>query len=108
MLNIGTKIREVRTKAQAYFRDHRFRRALREVAALPPGELPSRSVMWQLWSGWGNQRYSGHPEYLDEVVRRSATTSGPVLECGSGLSTLLLGIFAARRGIQVWTLDIGA
>ena len=55
--------------------------------------------------GWGNESYSAHPEYLEEVVRRCTTSSGPVLECGSGLTTILLGLFAGRRGAQVWTLE---
>ena len=61
--------------------------------------------MEQLCTGWGNEAYSGNPEYLEEVIRRAATTSDPVLECGSGLTTILLGLFAGRRGVQVWTLE---
>jgi predicted O-methyltransferase YrrM len=55
--------------------------------------------------GWGNLNYSGHPEYLGEVIRRAATTTDPILECGSGLTTILLGLFAGRRDIKVWTLE---
>jgi hypothetical protein len=105
MLIIRKKIGAARTSAKTRFREYSFRRALREVASLPWGKLPTRRLMQRLWSGWGKQSYSGHPEYLDEVVKRAVTISGPVLECGSGLSTLLLGLFAARRGVQVWTLE---
>jgi predicted O-methyltransferase YrrM len=105
MLIIRKKIGEARRRAKTCFSDYSFCRALHQIALVPQGKLPTRSLMQQLWAGWGNQSYSGHPEYLDEVVKRATTISGPVLECGSGLSTLLLGLFAARRGIQVWTLE---
>jgi hypothetical protein len=42
-------------------------------------------------------------DYLEEVIDRAARTSGPILECGSGLTSLLLGLYAGpsqcpRRG----------
>jgi hypothetical protein len=42
---------------------------------------------------------------LEEVVKWAAITPGPVLECGSGLTTILLGLYAGRRGVSVWTLE---
>ena len=102
---IAKRFRDARARAKTRIREYGFRHALGKILSLSPGEFPSRRVIRQLWFGWGNQSYSAHPEYLEEIVRRSATTSGPVLECGSGLSTLLLGLFAARRGLQVWSLE---
>ena len=40
-----------------------------------------------------------------EIARRAVVTRGPILECGSGLSTILLGLLAARRGVDVWSLE---
>jgi predicted O-methyltransferase YrrM len=102
---LAEKFRETRAMARTRMRERIFRRALREISSLAPGELPSRRDMQQLWYGWGNENYSGHPEYLEEVIRRCATVSDPVLECGSGLTTIVMGLFAGRRGIQVWTLE---
>ena len=102
---IRKAIREIRDRAIKYVREYYFRRALSEIASLPAGEFPNHQLLQRLWTGWGNQSYSGHPEYLEEVIRRAATTSDPVLECGSGLTTILLGLFAGRRGINVWTLE---
>jgi O-antigen/teichoic acid export membrane protein/predicted O-methyltransferase YrrM len=86
-------------------REYYFKRTLAQIACLPPGQLPSRQMLNRLWIGWGNESYSGHPEYLEEVVKRAAAATDPVLECGSGLTTILLGLFAGRRGIKVWTLE---
>ncbi len=62
-----------------------------------------------LWTdaifGWGNERWSAEARYLSEVVRASEKSKGPILECGSGLTTLLMGEVAARRGIQLHSLE---
>jgi predicted O-methyltransferase YrrM len=98
-------IGKARDRMMTQVREYSFRRALSQISSLPPGEFPSRRMLRRLWIGWGNQNYSAHPEYLEEVVRRAATTIDPVLECGSGLTTILLGLFAGRRGVKVWTLE---
>ena len=54
--------------------------------------------------GWGNE-WSLREELLIELWHRAWHTRGPVLECGSGLSTLLLGIAAERVGYEVYSLE---
>jgi hypothetical protein len=44
-------------------------------------------------------------EYVVDSLQYARQTKGPVLECGSGLSTLLLGIVAQCSGNVVWTLE---
>jgi hypothetical protein len=55
--------------------------------------------------GWGNEGFAAQTEYLQEVAQRAATTAGPVLECGSGLTTVLTGLLAGRRGVETWSLE---
>ena len=109
LLGYPTIIRKTMGKARdriiTCLREYYLHRVLSQISSLPPGEFPSRRMLKRLWIGWGNQDYSGHAEYLEEVIRRAATTIDPVLECGSGLTTILLGLFAGRRGITVWTLE---
>jgi O-antigen/teichoic acid export membrane protein len=97
--------RQARDTAVRDLRAYQLRRAFDAISSLSPNEFPRRRVIRQLWRGWGNRVYSGHIEYLEEVIRRAATSSTPVLECGSGLTTILLGLFAARRGVRVLTLE---
>lgn len=54
---------------------------------------------------WGNEDWSGDISYLEAICREAGTTRRPILECGSGLTTLLLAIFAARRGVKVVSLE---
>ena len=82
-----------------------FRRALRKVVELPPGQMLTVAAVAELRHTWANDGYSGRIDYLMEIARRAVATRGPILECGSGLSTILLGLLAARRGIDVWSLE---
>lgn len=82
-----------------------FRRAVAEIDSLTLGEVPPREVLERLQLGWGNEGFAAQIEYLEEVARRAATTAGPILECGSGLTTILMGLLAGRRGVATWSLE---
>jgi hypothetical protein len=82
-----------------------FRRAVQDIMALPSGELPSRELLADLQRGWSNEGMAADLDYIEEVGRRALAASGPVLECGSGLTTILLGLLAGRRGIEVWSME---
>jgi len=99
------QVREIRARVKAGIREYQFGRAIRRIAASAASDVPETKLIWHLFSAWGNQSYGADPEYLEEVIRISAKTSEPILECGSGLTTILLGLFAGRRGIPVWTLE---
>jgi len=79
--------------------------ALHHLTRLPEGEAPSRTLLDDLQRGWANHGMAARTDYLAEVCRQAALTTGPILECGSGLTTLLLGLIAGRRGIDTWTLE---
>lgn len=67
------------------------------------------AVRSRLWTdaiyGWGNEEWSADEPYLAEVVRAAQGSKRPILECGSGLTTLLMGIVAARNGIALHALE---
>ncbi len=82
-----------------------FRRAMHDVAELQPGEVPDRDTLRKLRLGWNNQGWDAKLDYLEEIVKSAGAINGPVLECGSGLTTLILGQLAGRRGIEIWSLE---
>lgn len=55
--------------------------------------------------GWGNEGFSGRDEYLAACLGEVLESDGPILECGSGLSTLLLGAVAQVTGRALWSLE---
>jgi predicted O-methyltransferase YrrM len=107
-VNASNQLREFRSWVSSSIREYQFHRCMRRISAVAPGKFPETNLIWQLFSAWSNQSYGADPEYLEEVIRIAATTSESILECGSGLTTILLGLFATRRGIPVWTLEHNA
>ena len=85
--------------------DLSFRRAVRKLWHLPLGAVPDRQLLNELIVGWGNEGYSAQVDYLEEVSHQAVKTPGPILECGSGLTSIVLGLLAGRRGIETWSLE---
>ena len=71
-----------------------------------PGETLSLSTLNRLSAFWGNARYSADGRFLERVCDMMGQVSGgTVLECGSGVSTVVLHLMAARRNIRVVSLE---
>lgn len=97
---------QLRDSLRAMHREFAFRRAMRRFLARPEaGARPDSRILRDLVYGWGNESWSAMPEYLADCIRHALTTPGPILECGSGLSTLLIGAIAKRRGQAHWALE---
>lgn len=63
------------------------------------------AVLSQLCYGWANEDYAAEPEFLAAVTDAARRARGPILECGCGLSTLVLGVEAEKRGLEVCSLE---
>lgn len=96
--------RPVRSAFLAYF----FRQAMQELGALPPGEAPGVELLKKLRLGWDNQGWDAKLDYFLEIVQRGLATKGPILECGSGLTTLVLGHLAGKRNVEIWSMEHNA
>jgi hypothetical protein len=87
------------------FAKRELRRAIHQIKNLEPGIVPGRELLQRLQRGWANDGFAATVEYLHEVAKFAVTTADPILECGSGLTTILLGLIAGRRGIETWSLE---
>ena len=92
-------------RIQSAISGRRLRIAVRRLQRLQPGDVPDREVLAVLRDGWGNKGFAATLDYLEHTAERAARTEGPILECGSGVTTLLLGLLAGRRGVPVLTLE---
>ncbi len=98
-------LRKILARVHAIFRRSVLDLAIRRVAALPAHAMPGSCTLAALRYGWGNTGWSAKPEYIEEIARLAMKATGPVLECGSGLSTILLGLLAGKMGLRVWALE---
>ena len=78
----------------------RFKRGLRD------GEMPSDGLLKSLVYHWGNAGYSADSAYLRQLLDVAFTHKDmTILECGSGLSTLLVGLVADRNSHNLIALE---
>lgn len=79
--------------------------AVKTISRLPAGQIPDRTQLTELVEGWSNEGYAANLEYLEAVAKHSVNTPGPILECGSGATTILVGILCGQQNIGVWSLE---
>jgi hypothetical protein len=83
----------------------RLRRAMGRLSRVGVGELPTPEVIADLARAWGNDVYAAKGYFVDATCQLALVSAGPILECGTGLTTLLLAVLAGRRGVEVWSLE---
>lgn len=83
-----------------------FRQAMRSFLRAPAASVtPRNQVLHELIYGWGNESWSAMDEYLVACIQNALVTKGPILECGSGLSSLVVGAIAKQQGVEHWVLE---
>src|SRR5262249_13214060 len=81
-------------------------RAVRDLLRSPEQAAdPESPILMNLMSGWDNPGWVASPDYLVACLQEALSTPGEILECGSGLTTIVLGAIAERRGLRVWSLE---
>jgi predicted O-methyltransferase YrrM len=81
-----------------------FRYCFRRVQK-STGRVPSQMILRGLVSGWGNIVWSAQADYLAEMIQQRRIWKGVSLECGSGISTLVLAEIARQMGEQHIALE---
>ncbi|MGA7937612.1 MAG: hypothetical protein WCA35_28950 [Kovacikia sp.] len=96
----------IRRYLRRLHRDYIFSRAMRRFISDPQGAITTQEpIISDLIYGWGNEDWSALNEYLSGCLNQAFLCKGAVLECGSGLTTLLLGALGQRTGNRVWSLE---
>lgn len=80
--------------------------AIRRLRHLSPtaGSVPDSTLAGFIY-GWGNEGWSASIELAQAVFRYSKDVRGDVLECGSGMTTLLLAVLGDSFGFRTWSLE---
>lgn len=96
----------IRGVARVLHRKLVFRRAMKRFLRRPEAcTAPDDPVVLDLIYGWGNKGWSAWGEYLTACIDHALRTPGPILECGSGLPTIVVGAVAKKRGQRHWALE---
>lgn len=82
--------------------------AMRQLRRLEPTDNLPEDLVGRLIRGWGNPAWTANVGFMQALWKSARETRGPVLECGSGLSTLILGAAAERNGFEVTSLEHSA
>ena len=97
---------DLRAKLRQWHRDWVLRRSLAALQRDPQAAVAAGSpVLAGLIYGWGNQAWAASPEYIRACVLEALAARAPVLECGSGLSTLIVGLVSQRQRNLVYSLE---
>jgi predicted O-methyltransferase YrrM len=81
-----------------------LRLLLRRFRRSPQARMSEMLFELLAW-GWGNRAYIVEVEYLREIVDRARAATGSILECGSGLSTLVAGALIDGSNTTLYALE---
>jgi Methyltransferase domain len=73
--------------------------------ALRAGKIPSIPFFERLVQHWANPSWSAQATFLSSMLGWLSKTSGAVLECGSGLTTLVLAVAESSSARRVVSLE---
>jgi len=101
----GTPLEPPARWLRTTYRNFFFRRAMKRLLNDPESSLNDRSVLTELVRGWANERFSADVDYIEGCLQYVSRSGLPILECGSGLTTILAGLIAQKHGVTIWSLE---
>ena len=94
--------RVVKQHVKQVYQDWQLTRAIKQLQTTGP----TRVILQQLRAAWGNEGFSADVSFLQAIAEHVQQATGPILECGAGVSTLVAGVCAAKRGLAVLSFDL--
>lgn len=95
----------IREGIRRHQRQSVFGRSLRRLVEWPGHEPVSLGLLQAMSRGWNNEGYSLPADSLRALHANALDGKGDIVECGSGLTTLLFGAATAGTGRQVVSLE---
>lgn len=102
---VGRKMVPKKSTVDRISRWAAFHWSMHRLMSTNPDKDISTLVFSLLVYGWGNSSYSAGPPYLQACIRAVRNTQGAILECGSGLSTVVLGWATSRIDRPVYAFE---
>jgi hypothetical protein len=100
-----TPLRPLYRGLRRIYLNGRFKQAMAEIINDHNELNINHDVLADLCLGWGNPDTAANVEFLDECARYARESRLPILECGSGLTTIIAGLIAKKRNNTIWSLE---
>lgn len=100
-------LRALRDHAAIFERYRGFDRCMRRLTA-DADEPPSLATISELYAHWGDPLTQGGESYLRSCLAEARAASGPIVQCGAGLLSLVLGSLCQTSAVparQLWCLE---
>jgi Methyltransferase domain len=98
--------RRIKSHLREMHRAATLRKALAESKRCVQSELPiSTELADRLFYGWSNEGWSAKTNLVEYLVNHNLHFTGTFLECGSGLSTVLMSQIAQKTGAKIFSLE---
>jgi len=94
-----------RLRVAGELRRIRFGVALGQFSCDPARGRQNEALLQRLAHAWGNEDWSASSAFLRDALARAATGNHAIIECGSGLSTVLLGVVTRRSARPLVALE---
>jgi len=99
--------RDLFARKDCVTRHYQYDGAVRRLLEEAHRRIPS-SVIAELYAHWGDPLSQDAERYLASCMNETLRVEGPVLQCGAGLATVVLGALCARSGEarrHLWCLE---
>ena len=105
-MDLATVARRLRDDSRSALRTALLHRGLAQLErTIRSGRTPNRRLCERLVRGWSNEAWSANAALLSAILEWLPKSSGPIAECGSGLSTLVLATAASLSARPLHTFE---
>lgn len=77
----------------------------RSVRSFRSSLEPNREAIEKFRRAWGNESFSADVTYISEAISRVRGCTAPILECGSGITTLIAALALEGTDLPLWSLE---
>ena len=75
------------------------------LKVIESNQYPNNKLIKNLIYSWGNSGWSAQQDYIESLIYYANYANKLIFECGSGLSTLIVGVIAKKNGTKMISIE---
>ena len=99
--------KQLRDRLSVWARHGRLDRSIRHILNEPLGSIP-RDLFDTAFEAWGDATPVSKDRYFQSALTEAMRAPGPILQCGTSFTTIVLGILCQQTDRHLWTLEHNA